>query len=408
MAGDATAATRAGIGTVGGVDGEVVLRVERVAAGGDGLTREPSGRVVFVPGGLPGEEVRVRIIEAKRDFARAALVEVVAASPGRVAPPCPHVARGCGGCSWQHVDPALQADLKRAVVAEALARTGKLRDADVRSGPALTSQGFRTSLRLGVDRHGRPGLRGRRRHDVVAVDSCWVAHPGLVELLELDWTGAHEVSMRVSVATGGRTVLTDPPGAEPAALAPGVGCGAASSLVEVVEGQRLRVSAASFFQTRADGAAALVALVREAAGEALGAGPLVDAYGGVGLFATTLADGPVTLVERSASSCADARHNLDGRPATVVEAAVERWRPTPAALVVADPARGGLGRAAAAVLAGTGAGRLVLVSCDPVSLARDAALLADLGYRHRSSTVLDLFPHTPHVEVVSRFDRVPS
>jgi 23S rRNA (uracil1939-C5)-methyltransferase len=173
-------------------------------------------------------------------------------------------------------------------------------------------------------------------------------------------------------------------------------------LHEVVAGARFRVSARSFFQTRTDGAAALVAAVTAAADGA--EGPMVDAYAGVGLFAATVGAGrEVTAVEQSPSSVADARHNLPA--ATVVGSAVERWRPHPAGLVVADPARRGLGPEAVAVLAATGAARLVLVSCDPVSLARDARLLAAAGYEHGGSTVVDLFPHTPHVEVVTRFDR---
>jgi 23S rRNA (uracil1939-C5)-methyltransferase len=88
-----------------------------------------------------------------------------------------------------------------------------------------------------------------------------------------------------------------------------------------------------------------------------------------------------------------------------VARSVEEWRAEPADAVVADPPRAGLGREAARVVAATGAGRLALVSCDPVSLARDAALLRAHGFRHVWSEVVDLFPHTPHVEVVTRFDR---
>jgi 23S rRNA (uracil1939-C5)-methyltransferase len=127
------------------------------------------------------------------------------------------------------------------------------------------------------------------------------------------------------------------------------------------------------------------------------------------LFAATVvpASARVTLVEGSASACADARVNLAGRAATVIESAVEQWSPTVADVVIADPARSGLGAEAAAVLAGCSAPVLVLVSCDPVSLARDAVLLGGLGYRHAGTTVLDLFPHTHHVETVTRFELFP-
>jgi 23S rRNA (uracil1939-C5)-methyltransferase len=112
----------------------------------------------------------------------------------------------------------------------------------------------------------------------------------------------------------------------------------------------------------------------------------------------------VVAIERTASAYHDARRNLTGRRATVVHVDVARWRARPADVVVADPARAGLGRAGVAALARAGAPRLVLISCDPVSLARDARLLEEAGYAHERSVVIDLFPQTPHAEVVTRFD----
>jgi 23S rRNA (uracil1939-C5)-methyltransferase len=113
-------------------------------------------------------------------------------------------------------------------------------------------------------------------------------------------------------------------------------------------------------------------------------------------------------VEGTASAIRDAQVNLaDLDEVTIVKADVARWRPSPADLVVADPARSGLGRAGAERVAATGARRVVLVSCDAASLGRDAGLLAGHGYRLVEATLVDLFPHTPHVEVVSRFDRHP-
>jgi 23S rRNA (uracil1939-C5)-methyltransferase len=108
-------------------------------------------------------------------------------------------------------------------------------------------------------------------------------------------------------------------------------------------------------------------------------------------------------VERSAASVADARQNLADVDARIVKVAMARWRPSPADVVVADPARSGLAKEGVAAVAGTGAGFCVLVSCDPAALGRDAALLAEAGYEHVGSQVIDLFGHTSHIEVVSGF-----
>ena len=116
----------------------------------------------------------------------------------------------------------------------------------------------------------------------------------------------------------------------------------------------------------------------------------------------------MTVVEESEAACADATANLAGLPAQIMCIPVERWRPRHADLVIADPSRTGLGRQAVAVLAATRAARIVLVSCDPVSLARDAGLLRETGYTHVRSTVYDLFPQTHHVEVVTIFDLLQS
>ena len=113
----------------------------------------------------------------------------------------------------------------------------------------------------------------------------------------------------------------------------------------------------------------------------------------------------VTAVEGSRAAVEDARANLSGFDATVVRADVATWRPRSADLVIADPSRAGLGKEAAAVLVGTGARRIVLVSCDAASLGRDAGLLTGAGYILSSVRPVDLFPHTWHVEVVSVFDR---
>jgi 23S rRNA (uracil1939-C5)-methyltransferase len=388
------------------------LEVTRVVAGGDGMARDPDGRVVFVRGALPGERVRAQVTEQRKDFSRAHALDVLEAAPDRVVPPCPHVAHGCGGCDWQHVAPERQRHLKADIVADALRRQAHL-DVEVDPGPVLGATRHRSTLR-GVAQGGRFGLRARASHDVVPIDACLVAHPSLDDLIGHPWPDG-EVVLRSGTRTGERLavvagasddevtgphdtlVVTD------GALA----AGRRAWFHEVLGGHRFRVSARSFLQARPDGADALVDLVRDGAGLAAVPGArMVDLYGGIGLFAATVGrEMRATVVESSASAVADARINLAGLDARVVKVDVSRWRPTHADLVVADPPRAGLGRAGVRAVGATGATRLVLVSCDPAALGRDAGAMVAAGWALRSVVAVDLFPQTSHVEAVSVFER---
>lgn len=390
----------------------LTLEISTVVAGGDGLGRDDAGRVTFVDGALPGETVSVELHQEKKDFARGHVVEVLHPSADRVEPPCPFVAAGCGGCDWQHVRPDAQRRLKAAIVADALRRQAKL-EVDVGEGPVLPAEGHRTTLR-GVATGGRFGFRRRHSHEVVDVGPCLVAHPLLDELVTDGRFPNGEVVLRAGAATGERLVIVnvDPSAAQ---VPDGVRVVSAAELSsgtrawyhEEVVGRRWRISARSFFQARPDGAEALVHAVGLAMEGALPVGGhLVDLYGGVGLFAGALgADARVTLVEQSASAVADARVNLASQDARIVRADVDHWGAARADVVVADPPRSGLGARGVGKVAATHAARVVLVSCDPGALGRDARLLVEAGYGLRSSQVVDLFPHTSHVEVVSRFER---
>lgn len=396
------------------------VKIERLVAGGDGLGRLEDGRVVFVAGGLPGELVHVELGEQRRDFAKGRVVTIEDRSPDRVLPPCPALAAGCGGCDWQHLAPHAQLGAKVDLVREALRRTAGLPDAPVAAGGSVPAWRYRTSLRAAVGRDGRLGLRRPRSNDVIALSTCPVAHPLLESLLvEVRAPGAAEVVLRVSAATGEATAWsivgerTRRGSARSSAAAPTsalsvpswVSIGADATLRETVAGRSFVVSAGAFFQSGPAAAELLVEAVRRAGGEQLaGARRVVDAYGGGGLLAATAVPAPatVTLVEGSDHACADAHRNLDPQRTEIVHGAVEAWTGAPADVVLADPARTGLGPAAAAALARCAAPVLVLVSCDPVAGARDIRLLAEHGYRLERCEVLDLFPQTHHVETVSR------
>jgi 23S rRNA (uracil1939-C5)-methyltransferase len=317
----------------------IVVRAEKMAAGGDAIARLPDGRVVFVRGALPGESVAIDVVQSKKDFARAEVLEVVEASASRVEPPCPAYAAGCGGCTWQHVAPAAQLDLKVAVAIEALRRTGKIADPQVEVGSSVPPWAYRTTIRLAVD-DGRFGLRRRSSHDIVELRACPVSHPQLEDLLAMMRVRGHgEVSLRVGDSSGERSAWAIGGDVEFVELPPDVGVGPSAVVHENVAGRDLRVSAASFFQSGPAAAELLVAAVRAACGEIVDGGTVVDAYGGIGLFAATVADARVTVVEGSAAACADATANLSDRRAKVVHAQVEQWtaRATSSSLIRRAP-----------------------------------------------------------------------
>ena len=390
----------------------VRLRPERFVAGGEALARADDGRVVFVRGGMPGDDVDVTVTEEHGDWARGVVETIHEASSDRVTPPCPHRREGCGGCDWQHVAESAQLPAKVAVVADALRRTGKLPDAIVRAAGSVPARSYRTTIRVVGDSDGRAAYRKERSNDTVSASGCLVAHPRLVGIIDsIAVTPGVEVTCRVSEATGEVTALWDSKAGVVTGLPPDVATGPTAALTEVVAGHRLRVSSPSFFQSGPAAAELLVERVRCAAPELAGARRVLDAYAGVGLFAVAATSSAthVVTVESSRSAVADCRVNLGDRQARVERCEVGAWTPKPREsfdVVIADPARTGLGKPGTRAVAAAAAPVLVLVSCDPVSLARDVTLLRQHGYQHESTDVIDLFPGTHHVEAVTRFTRL--
>lgn len=400
-------------------DGQPIpVELERFVAGGLALGREGGGRVVLAEGGLPGESVLVVPAVDKATLVRGSVVRLDHPAPGRVSPPCAEVAAGCGGCDLQHAGLELQRELKVEVVRDALARIGRLRDVKIAPGEHLPGDSYRTVLRCAVE-GDRAGLRRRRSNEVHVLDGCLVAH-GAIErvLVEARFPGAEQVTIRVGARTADALVVVEPsargcvvPVGTSIVGADELDAGAQVHIHELVGRRRLRISARSFFQARPDGAEALVrAVSRALGGFDPRSGRLADLYGGVGLFSAVLGATDGVLVERSESAASDAEHNLRETGTRVVRRAVEDWDPEPVDAVVADPSRAGLGSVAADVVAATGAAQIALVSCDPAALARDARLLVDRGYAVRGVELVDMFPHTHHIEAVTTLvlDRPPT
>lgn len=385
------------------------LRVTATARDGAGVARADDGRVVFVEGALPGETVTAELLHTDRRWSRARTVAVIDASQDRVPVCCHHQLEGCGGCDLLHVAPNAQLRMKQSMVVDQLVRAGvRAPNPSLRS---LDNDEGRTTVKAAVV-GGRAGYRARSSHDVVIPDVCDAVDPALEQLLvDGRFGGASEVTIRIGNRTGERMVVLNRrddqialPDDVLVVTTAELSGGKRAWIHEEAAGRRWRVSARSFFQNRPAGVDALVDEATQMVNDLAADGVMVDAYAGIGIFAGTVGAGrKVHVIERGRDCTADARVNLNGGDALVITAPVENWHPSPAAVVVADPARQGLGVRGVASLLRAEPGVFVLVSCDPSSFARDAKLLEDAGMRLDRYTVLDMFPGTSHVETVAAF-----
>ncbi|MFC6085137.1 class I SAM-dependent RNA methyltransferase [Sphaerisporangium aureirubrum] len=412
----------------GGTAVQIELNVERVANGGWCVARH-EGRVVFVRHALPGERVLAEITDETTRFLRADAIEILDASPDRVTPPCPFAGPGrCGGCDWQHATLPAQRRLKAEVIAEQLQRLAGLEmKIEVEEVPgAPDGLGWRTRVQFAVGPDGVPGLRRHRSHEIEPIDACLIAHPEVERLgvERADWHGASAVEA-VATSTRQRAVVVTPKPRRRVAV-PDLGADASvlvdegaghvravhgrAGLTEQVAGRDYRVTGSGFWQVHPGAPAVLLDAVTEFAALSPGDWAL-DLYCGAGLFTATLAEsvgpeGAVLGIESDPHAVQDARHNLrDLSQARVergrVEVALDRLGVERADVVVADPPRTGLGKDVVTRVAALDAARIVYVSCDPATLARDLAWFAALGYPVVDIRAFDTFPQTHHVETVT-------
>ena len=398
-----------------------------MAHGGRAMGRH-KGRVVFVPYAIPGERIEARMTGRSGGVTFAEGRRLLAASADRVWPQCRHFGPGrCGQCHWQHIDYAAQLLLKQDVLADQLARIGGFDEAQVLPTiPAPVTQGYSWQLALRVDRQGQPGLASDVPGRVVLPEECHVAHPDLLELLgalDLQITGLRE--MQLLRGQGGDLMLlltmkddqapelhSDLPASVNMLLAGGepVNLIGASHLLRDVAGQSFRVTAGSSFRAHDAMLPQLAALVRELLAPAPGE-HVLDLYAGVGCFSAFLAADAdlVTLVESFPPAVTDADSNLAACDnIDLIEGRVEEVLPeleTPADAAVLDPPREGLSTEAIEALVKTELRRLVYVSGDAATLARDAKRLCARGWQLRQVQPLDLEPLTWRINAVALLER---
>lgn len=418
------------------------ITIEKAVYRGLGLARR-EGRVVFVPGGLPGDVWRVEPDGGLDDYLRVRHGTLVTPGPGRRSAPCAHHAR-CGGCSYQALGYAEQRKVKRAILVESLTRAGLAppTEVEVHTGP---EHGWRMRGTLHRDEAtGRLGFYEEGTHSVVAFDECAQLSERLNEgIRELGrvlgslgpWaTQVRHASFAESADESRRVILLKgPPPAgkgDVARLAAGwhglgwlVGSGRHQRVAwshgtpyaeTVVAGMRLRGHVHAFFQANRF----LVESLALAVAGWVADGPVLDLYAGAGLFSLALARAglPVRAIEWNAFAVADLKANARaadlGSGIEVSRADVESFLaaslPDPALQVIVDPPRQGLSRGVIASLARLRPARLVYVSCDPVTLARDLGRFADRGYHCDQLEAFDMFPTTFHIEAVARLRRTPA
>ena len=428
--------------------------------GGDGLAHLPAdergrGKAVFLPFVLSGEKVEATITQQKAGFARAQAESIIEPSSQRIPAACPYFTR-CGGCHYQHASYEHQLEIKKEILREAFRRTAKLESVPEIQVHPSPPWNYRNRSRLQVQTAPTfsAGYFKMASHALLAVEQCPISSPlinrGIAKLWELGHSGkvphgiteveffadAEDAQMLVEIScasdsrrAGVRAWAEDLQASMPeiAGVAafrvakPGtkgspekwlaVG---SDHLIYRTSKSAYKVSAGSFFQTNRHLTDELIRIVTEGQSGKFA----LDLYAGAGLFSTALGDFHHTVsVEMSQTSSADLSYNLTSN-GEAVRATAEQYLAraenrervgkgkvlshmlhTPD-LAVVDPPRSGLGERVARLLATLGAPRVVYVSCDPATLARDLLILVDHGYRLQQVHLLDLFPQTYHLETV--------
>jgi 23S rRNA (uracil1939-C5)-methyltransferase len=410
----------------------IELTIEKLVYGGEGLGRV-EGRVVLTSLVLPGERVAVEPFREDPRLVRARLKEVLEASPQRITPHCPYFGR-CGGCHYQHASYEDQLKFKAAIVAENLKRLGKLQESPEPEILAGEPWAYRNRTQFKVHKRGGHldlGFFRAGSQQLLAVDECPISSPGINSLIPvLKSLGGRpdfpEGPLQVEVLDGGAQVLLNIEGAAQfpetlvsafrehvpalASMAVAGRIYGAGHVVYEAAGFRFRISHGVFFQTNRY----LVEKLAAAALEGLSGSAALDLYAGAGYFTLPLARqfGKVVAVESQAAAIRDLNSNLSHASLENVETVrsstedfLARKHLPQVDAVLLDPPRAGLEKAAAERLAALGAPRVVYVSCDPATLARDLGRLVSSGYKLQRLLLVDLFPQTFHIESVAFLEK---
>jgi 23S rRNA (uracil1939-C5)-methyltransferase len=399
------------------------VRIDRLAYGGDAIGRLPDGRVVFIPYALPGERVRVSLVEEKRHLVRAKLLEVIEPSDERISPRCPHFG-SCGGCHYQHMKYPAQLKSKAHILQEQLERIGHFKEIPpIHIGASPEEWYYRNHIQFHLTQTGELGFQIARTNQTFPVRECHLPEKLINQIwprIEIEPNlGLDRVSFRSGLDDDLMLILegNNPPTldfsienltlsvVQVGPFGHAVLEGSNHILIEI-SGKRFKVSPTSFFQVNKG----LASVIVKHCLDVLTLTPnmtILDVYAGVGLFSAFIAPKVKRLVgiELSPEACEDFISNLNEydnvelyeAPADQVLSSVQFYPD----LILIDPPRTGLGKQTAEAIIAQGAEHLVYISCDPATLARDGRLLMMGGYTLNEIHLFDMFPQTYHIESLS-------
>ncbi|OFL59458.1 RNA methyltransferase [Corynebacterium sp. HMSC065D07] len=400
--------------------------IERMGHGGVGIGQAPDGRVCFVPSAFPGDQVRATVTKAKKSFVEAEMISVLQPGEYRVESSCPAAQRGAGCCDFAELDPAAEPGIKAAVLRDQLHRVARLEDVpEIEAIDVAPQRGWRTRVRLGVDKQGRAGVRKRGSTELITDVACSQLVPGLVE--GLVGPGARAFSPGAEViavmdSDGNRHVVETrkaPRGRRIETIREVIEA-PTEDVVQRADGHEFRFPATAFWQAHVGAPDVYTSLAREwlavEAGESSAADESAvdaaawDLYGGVGLFVPALAEvtapqgGHTTVfsVDYSPAAAAAqpglAEYDVHFRTDKVEQVASQLPKPT---TVVLDPPRTGAGRDVVGAIAEAAPQRVLHIGCDPATFARDIAAWSESGYRIQRLAMVNAFPGTHHFETLA-------
>jgi 23S rRNA (uracil1939-C5)-methyltransferase len=404
----------------------VELTLENPAYGGETIGRLPDGRAVFVPFALPGETVRIKIVEERKKYARAELLAVRESSPSRVKPRCQHFGV-CGGCHYQHVPYEQQLVMKQRILQDQLERIGHLTNppiADVVPSPNIYN--YRNYVQFHLSAQGKPGFIKANKRGVLEINECHLPQGPLNEiwpLFEIEpQTGISTVGIRLGM--GDDILLTLESSQEfkaelnveslPVSVVHTnpdnmqVLAGSEFTIMRVKE-RDFRVSALSFFQVNSSIIEKMVETIQDLI--PLDTKLLLELYAGVGLFSAFITSQVEKLIAVEASQIAsedfvlnlDEFDNVDLYQGSVEEILpLLEFNPD---VVVMDPPRAGLGKKNLAQILSLAPDHILYISCDPATLARDARVISEGGFMPIKFIPFDVFSQTFHIETLSYWIR---